>query len=473
MGDALRDNRTTFYIAFGGGLYWAASMLILTRWKAPGREIGVFSFEALVFFALVAVVGLLTLISKRFARRGFQAGLAISGIVATASILVLSELQLPDTPQVAALRALLLGCYHAGFILFWGLNYAVLSKANAEKAVMLSIIVSFSLYMVGCAIPVGDLGFLINGVMKTLAVVPFLAGRYELPVIERDIIPENIRLLKPFFFSRAFFGFCLAPLFYLPMVTSTELPEASLVVSSLAAAAIVSVAVPILRSDFLLSSVLRIAPIAFVGLLMLPYLFGPEGLSAFPFIAVAAVWISWIVLSSVQLSDLKERVGLNEVILSFSEKAVVFAACLGGFLVTHLMYTHVESSAILYQQLVPTMCVYTSMLVACFLFSNLIDKKQRQNLVNKALKLSNNQVKLVHEGLAEEFHLTEREREVLALIANGHTRPHVCKELVISDGTAKTHIAHIYEKLDIHSREELYAIVDERKKQFSNLDHDL
>lgn len=257
------------------------------------------------------------------------------------------------------------------------------------------------------------------------------------------------------------------------MVTNIAPPEASLVTSGFAVVVIASATVPILRSDFLLSSILRIAPIVFVGLLVLPYFFGPEGLSAFSFIAVAAVWISWIVLSSVQLSDLKERVGLNEVFLSFSEKAVVFAACLGGFVVTHLIYTQIEASAALYQQFVPTLCVYAAMLVACFLLSNLIDKKQRQNLVAKALKLSDNQIKLVYEGIAKEFRLTEREREVFALIANGHTRPHVCKELVISDGTAKTHIAHIYEKLDIHSREELYAIVDERKEKFGKLDHDL
>lgn len=173
MGDTLRADRTTLYIAFGGGLYWAASMLILTRWKAPGREIGVFSFEVLVFFALVAVVGLMTIASKCFARRRFQTGLAIGGIVATASILVLGELQLPDTPLVAALKAVLLGCYHAGFILFWGLNYAVLSKTNAEKAVILSIMIAFSLYTVGSMIPVGELGFLINGAMKTAAVILF------------------------------------------------------------------------------------------------------------------------------------------------------------------------------------------------------------------------------------------------------------------------------------------------------------
>lgn len=56
--------------------------------------------------------------------------------------------------------------------------------------------------------------------------------------------------------------------------------------------------------------------------------------------------------------------------------------------------------------------------------------------------------------------LTEREREILKLIAEGHTNPEIAKLLVISVRTVETHRAHIMDKLGIHQRSELvkYAI---------------
>jgi two-component system response regulator NreC len=56
--------------------------------------------------------------------------------------------------------------------------------------------------------------------------------------------------------------------------------------------------------------------------------------------------------------------------------------------------------------------------------------------------------------------LTEREREVLSLIAEGHTNQEIAGRLFISIKTVQTHRAHIFEKLGLHDRTELvrYAI---------------
>ena len=51
--------------------------------------------------------------------------------------------------------------------------------------------------------------------------------------------------------------------------------------------------------------------------------------------------------------------------------------------------------------------------------------------------------------------LTEREKEVLALIIEGKSNPQIADELVISQDTAKAHIEHIFEKFNVHSRVEL------------------
>jgi two-component system response regulator NreC len=61
---------------------------------------------------------------------------------------------------------------------------------------------------------------------------------------------------------------------------------------------------------------------------------------------------------------------------------------------------------------------------------------------------------------AEEDPLSEREREVLRLLALGHTNQEIAKMLYISVRTAETHRAHIMQKLRLTTRAELvrYAL---------------
>jgi len=63
---------------------------------------------------------------------------------------------------------------------------------------------------------------------------------------------------------------------------------------------------------------------------------------------------------------------------------------------------------------------------------------------------------------AEEDPLSDREREVLRLLALGHTNQEIAKTLYISVRTAETHRAHIMQKLRLGSRAELvrYALTE-------------
>src|SRR6185312_1543774 len=48
--------------------------------------------------------------------------------------------------------------------------------------------------------------------------------------------------------------------------------------------------------------------------------------------------------------------------------------------------------------------------------------------------------------------LTAREREVFTLLVRGMSNPEICQELVISEATAKTHVARILQKLGLRDR---------------------
>ncbi|MEC4272466.1 helix-turn-helix transcriptional regulator [Adlercreutzia sp. R25] len=60
--------------------------------------------------------------------------------------------------------------------------------------------------------------------------------------------------------------------------------------------------------------------------------------------------------------------------------------------------------------------------------------------------------------VAAERNLGEREKEVLTLLLEGKSASEVARAMVVAKGTAKSHIRHVYRKLGIHSRDELFEM---------------
>lgn len=67
------------------------------------------------------------------------------------------------------------------------------------------------------------------------------------------------------------------------------------------------------------------------------------------------------------------------------------------------------------------------------------------------------------EAIADRYLLSRRETEVMFLLAKGHNAAYIQDKLCISKSTAKTHISHIYRKLDIHNQQELLGMVEEAR----------
>ncbi|MET7639465.1 response regulator transcription factor [Streptomyces sp. NPDC005438] len=57
--------------------------------------------------------------------------------------------------------------------------------------------------------------------------------------------------------------------------------------------------------------------------------------------------------------------------------------------------------------------------------------------------------------------LTEREREVMRLVAAGRSNDEIARELVLSPATAKTHVSRIMTKLDVRDRSQLVVLAYE------------
>lgn len=63
-------------------------------------------------------------------------------------------------------------------------------------------------------------------------------------------------------------------------------------------------------------------------------------------------------------------------------------------------------------------------------------------------------------SVARRYGLTSRQEEVLLSLAQGRNASHIAQRFTISTHTAKSHIYNIYNKLGVHSQQELLDIVD-------------
>lgn len=62
--------------------------------------------------------------------------------------------------------------------------------------------------------------------------------------------------------------------------------------------------------------------------------------------------------------------------------------------------------------------------------------------------------------LAEERQLSERQSEVLTLLAHGYDIPTIAKKLYVSENTVRTHTKKVYAALDVHSKQEIIELAN-------------
>ncbi len=65
------------------------------------------------------------------------------------------------------------------------------------------------------------------------------------------------------------------------------------------------------------------------------------------------------------------------------------------------------------------------------------------------------------DSLAAKFCLTDRERQIITMIASGKSHAFIAEALMISENTVKSHTSHAYAKMGVHGKKELYALVNE------------
>lgn len=117
------------------------------------------------------------------------------------------------------------------------------------------------------------------------------------------------------------------------------------------------------------------------------------------------------------------------------------------------------------QSLVTANADCTALIFVCILATLLVPMSKRESVIVSltSTPASPAEIDVVCQQIIDEFGLSEREGEILCLIARNNTANAIATKLVISPYTVNTHIRHIYEKVHIHKRGELLEYINKRQ----------
>jgi DNA-binding CsgD family transcriptional regulator len=105
---------------------------------------------------------------------------------------------------------------------------------------------------------------------------------------------------------------------------------------------------------------------------------------------------------------------------------------------------------------------FTSIFVLPIIRKNLFSTQQTEAL--ETIPDTPNIVSSIHERcglLSHTFQLSSREKEILVLLARGNSLRLIADELTLSMNTVKTHSRHLYKKLGIHTKYELFKLLED------------
>ena len=177
------------------------------------------------------------------------------------------------------------------------------------------------------------------------------------------------------------------------------------------------------------------------------------------------------IMTMIIFSNISYRYGMNVLRLNGIERGVRYTAFTCGWLLQSLFALTLESSFFSNAKIIVaagTILVFSIMFLSNHdLFSSwgirlIDDSNTTSEPENSALRV------IVCENLSKSHQLTAREQEVLLLLAQKKTPFEIEKSLVIAQGTLKAHINHIYSKLEIHSRNELYSLLQCEEIRYIN-----
>ncbi|MBE6465924.1 response regulator transcription factor [Denitrobacterium detoxificans] len=235
-------------------------------------------------------------------------------------------------------------------------------------------------------------------------------------------------------------------------------------------AALLIVPILLIRTDKPASAFIYrvIAPI--IGGVVIVFVSFPAG--TFPH--GAALWLVYIFLSALAIVALGQVIAVMHAGEFRREFVVGLALFLGGVVsLCGLMWVNVFGGLDSYEPVIYVIiAVYCALMVISLGWESwrtitaVADVDGEGELVASRAEdadgsqLSSHRPSTVTIPAAISQKLTRRENEILSYLGRGHSNAYIAEKLFISESTVRTHVKHIYQKLEVHSREELFVLLD-------------
>lgn len=448
-----------WWLAGGAGLYWAG-MGVVFMMSALSREPllwgGLDARGITVFFFVGLLAGCLA--SRRlFLREKVRRLVAACLILLCLGLAVASWIGAELSPWFShGMDAVVI----TGFMVLWGFAFASMDKRHAGSNAVIALFITVVLMLAAVALASVAPPMVMARVYEALSAAVLVFGPIGFRECQRERVrtPVARRSFIQFVLSRMAFGAFIefamcVPARVGPVDASSVLLAGGVLVCCSAFAVYV-------RAPGRLYAAMPLALLVGMGALFLPFSNG--GLVALVGILPALAWIPWSMLSSFQLSDLKERLGMGELRLSVLEKFLFAVGLALGFVLSWLAFGALgcdPTSWLLYELL--ALGLVGCSLVTSYVISSLVGSRKEDEVRDELVRTRRERLEVVYDQLTAEYGLSAREREVMEMLASGYTSSYVRDALGISDGTAKAHVAHIYQKLGVHSRNDLLGLVED------------
>ena len=448
------------WLIAGSSLYWSAVVLSFTFADVSTSPAANPSYTAASYAWVALLICGIHLCRRLLVKRRLRQATAACMLAIIAIYVVGTSATQPGSLASLALSAIYLVSVAFQMVL-WGFAYASFDKERACQNVCCTVlVVALIVLSVSLASTMLELEFVTQALnLASLAIVA--AGKVYFSNRRHEPEPNRgARTLAPFVLTRVAFGLTIGLCMQLPGLTTIRDGEPGLILLSLALGT--GMLAICLGARTRLSAFMPTVLVAALCLLFIPYLDG--GTKALVACSAGYVWLAWATMSAAQLSELKETCGMSEVALCVLEKGLLSLSIVvgaGAFALAGIMGVPAPDGPA--DSVVVVGLVATLVLLAAYVMARLVDDRREDEYARRLRSGARREAEDLYGRLAAEHRLSERETQIMALLAEGYSRTYIRDSLGISEGTVKAHVAHLYQKLDIHRKDELLEMVETRR----------
>jgi DNA-binding CsgD family transcriptional regulator len=385
-----------------------------------------------------------------------------SVLLTLSTIMMFAIIFFPQFAMQLGLPAAIIGGAGIAFvILMWSELYSCLNSMRVALYYCVSIIVgAFIIYLArGMYLP---WVFALSLILPLLSLFCALLSYNSIPEKETPVVPKSWFTYpwKPTLLM-ATYGLAFG-LREVELYNSSFGPHSS--PGTVAAAALVVVGLLVQGKRFDFTVIYRVGlPLMICAFLLVPSfdLFLPVVTD----FCISASYAAFSILTMIIFANMGYRFGISALWLFGLERAIRALFVFFGRMISNnaslLSFSVIEPEVLIFLITVVLLVTLTMLLVSerelssrwGVRFLGSIDNDEDAPIVSKQT------LSISITSLAKKYKLTQREEEVLLLLAQGASISQIERDLFIANGTAKAHVRHIYKKMDIHSRDELLKLI--------------